>query len=94
MDANLTLETVEFHEHTLNLAILMPPMAAWLQTMLFHRYHIELLPILHTLGYRHCIYVDVQDKFGMGPNAMISLAGSDKRKCLIVSRSILDYLEQ
>jgi hypothetical protein len=94
MDSNLILETTEFYEHTLSLALLMPPMAAWLQTMLNNRYKISILPFMHTLGYRHCVYVDVENKFDLGANTLISLGGADKKRCLILHRSILGFLEQ
>lgn len=40
------------------------------------------------------MYVDSENRFGRGPNALISLAGSDKRRCLVIADSILGFLEK
>lgn len=93
LDANLQLEYTEFYEHQLSMCLLMPPMATWLQLMLMHRYKMVILPIIHTMGYRHCVYLDVENKFGRGNNTLISLGGQDKKYCQIIGTSLLGYLE-
>jgi hypothetical protein len=76
---NLSLLTNSFYEHVHNFALLSAPFAVWLYFMLTQRYKFEVLPIFHTLGYRHILLLDWENKFGLGPSALISFGGSDKK---------------
>jgi hypothetical protein len=62
--------------------------------ILLQYYKKKLLPILHTTAYRHSIFVDVENIFGHGPNALISWGGPDRTKVHLVGTSILGFLEQ
>lgn len=35
----------------------------------------------------------MENKFGYGPNAMISWGGPDRSKCHLVARSVIEFLE-
>ena len=72
----------------------MPPVISWLQLMGNSHLKITILPVFATLGYKHCVFVDSENRFGRGPNTLVSVGGPDMRKCLILGTSLLDYLEQ
>jgi hypothetical protein len=56
------------------------------------KYDLKVIPVMHTLGYRHLIYLDTLNVFGCGPNAMISFSVRDKSKCQVLSTNFTDYL--
>jgi hypothetical protein len=90
---NFPLHYTEFYEHSLELVLLSPAAVTWIQLILRSYYKIKLLPFLHTTGYRHSVFVDIENKFGQGPNALVSWGGPDRTKCHIISNSIVEFLE-
>jgi hypothetical protein len=62
--------------------------------ILLQYYKVKLLPFLHTTSYRHSAFIDIDNQFGFGPNALVSWGGPDRTQCHIVGRSILEFLEQ
>ncbi len=58
--------------------ILVPELARDIQKFMLLNDELNVLPVIHTLGYRHLVYLDTKNEFGCGPNAMISLPGRDK----------------
>jgi hypothetical protein len=90
---NFTLSYVEFQEHTLQLVFLSPAAVTWIQMILKQYYQVETLPFLHTTGYRHSAFVDVNNLYGLGHNAIISWGGPDRKKSHVLASSIIEYLE-
>ena len=39
------------------------------------------------------IFVDCEQRLGRGPNALVSWGGPDRSKCMIISDSLLHFLE-
>ena len=72
--------------------ILVPEVARDFQNLMLVKYELKVLPVMHTMGYRHLIYLDVKNEFGCGPNAMVSMSGRDKSICHVVSRDFKDFL--
>ena len=91
---NLSLETTEFYGNSLDLTFVMPPVTAWLQMIIRSHFNQTLLPILATLGYKQCAFVDAQNIFGRGTNAVINWAAGDHSQALLLSESLLGYLER
>ncbi len=47
---------------------------------------------MHTTGYRHSVFVDIDNLYGLGHNALISWGGPDRTKSEFISSSIIDFL--
>jgi len=44
--------------------ILVPEVARDFQKLMLVKYELKVLPVMHTMGYRHLIYLDVKNEFG------------------------------
>ena len=89
---NFPLYVTEFDEHCLEYVVLSAAGVIWIQTILLQYYKKRLLPFLHTTGYRHSVFVDAENMFGRGPNALVSWGGPDRTLCHVISDSIVDFL--
>jgi hypothetical protein len=89
---NLPVHEMKFYTNNLLLTLLLPEIAREFSVLMLTKYELKMLPVMHSLGYRHLIYLDTLNLFGCGPNAMISISGSDKSKCHILSGDFTSYL--
>jgi hypothetical protein len=72
--------------------ILVAEVARDFQNLMLTKYELKVLPVIHTMGYRHLIYLDTNNEFGCGPNAMVSMSGRDKSICHVVNMDFKDFL--
>jgi hypothetical protein len=51
-----------------------------------------MLPFLHTTGYRQSAFIDFQNIYGRGPNAVFCWGGPDRSQSQYLAASLYDYL--
>ena len=91
---NLSIYTTKFYEHNQELLLLSPASMTILQTLVMQRSNIKIYPFMHTAKYRHGVHIDMDDIFGQGFGALLSMGGQDKSQIHVISPDILTFLER
>jgi len=91
---NLSLEVTELDGTAVDFALLMPPLIAWLQKAIKLYRNVTILPIMANLGVKQCALVDSHDYFRRGTNTLAIWSATDHSKALLLSDSLLGYLER
>jgi len=77
----------------MKIIFLSAPSVYMIQDLIRKHVGITVLPFLHTQRYRHTVYIDAENTFGEGHNALISNGGPDRSMVQVLSKSIVDFLE-
>ena len=83
---------MKFNQHNLEMMFLVPSAIRNFREMIKLKSGIDAFPFGHTHKYRQCTFVDIQNYFGRGHNAMYSVNGLDKSHALFIFESPLAYL--
>jgi len=88
---NLSLHQMNCQEREFKLILLSPSSLAILQHLSWHFRGVRQLPFLHFVQMPSIFIIDHDNSCGLGPRALIQMA-HDRRKSLLVSPSISDFL--
>ena len=86
------LWNLKFERHTLTQVLLTPPIGLKLRELIKEKFGFNCLPLTHTDKYRQATFVDIDNVFGKGTNAMMSITGVDKSHAMFVMKNPLLYL--
>lgn len=92
--SNFKLTSLIFNNYDLQTVLLSPSSILNFRMILQLKTGLKCFPFTHTNKYRQCNFVDLNNYFGRGPNAILSITGTDKSQALFIAPSIESYLSK
>lgn len=90
----LPLHQINFYNHNITRSILLPDCLYKFKSMLASKLGILILPVFHNINYRAVTFIDYTNMLGRGPHTLVEMSGRDKKKCLIISESLENYMQE
>lgn len=86
------LHSVFINNYHLQEVLLTPSSLLNFRMIMLYKQGINCFPFAHTNRYRQLKFIDINNTFGQGHNAIISVTGTDRSKAVVVAPSIKHYL--